>query len=469
LTKPVLQTAYGGAPAAAVFAVKARYKRESYRGSEFAPKILHEAGIRVILKSDHPVINSRHLIFEAQQAHYYGLPEEAALSAVTSTPAGVAGLDHRLGYLKKGYDADVVVWDSHPLTLGATPKQVFIDGVTQLENPFIVSKSAAFHKAPETPDWDKEAKEALRYDGLPPLEPRKRTNKIVAFANVSSLFLKDDTLEIQEQFLTKGSDAGMVVVNEGTIVCSGSSSSCLSSLTAHPEAEIVDLAGGSIGPGLTTFGTPVGIEEIQGEASTGDGRVLDPLVQAVPELIGGTYALDRAVDGLLYSTRDALLAYLRGGVTAGIVAPQSRQFLSGLSASFSTSAPHKLARGAIIDAEAALHVTVSLNFASSVSTQIAALRRLLLTEEPKGELDAALRDVAHGKRTLAVHAESADVISSILILKKEVEKATSKYSKFTIVGASEAHLLAKELGDAGVGVILSPFKPYPGTWESRRM
>jgi imidazolonepropionase-like amidohydrolase len=102
-----LKTAYGGAPASAMFAAHARYKRESYRGSEFAPKILHEAGIRVVMKSDHPVLNSRHLIFEAQQAHYYGLPEDVAMTSVMSTPAAVMGLDHRIGYLKRGYDASV--------------------------------------------------------------------------------------------------------------------------------------------------------------------------------------------------------------------------------------------------------------------------------------------------------------------------------------------------------------------------
>ena len=40
----------GGAPAAALFATKARYKRESFRGSEFAPRVLAENGIRVVLK-----------------------------------------------------------------------------------------------------------------------------------------------------------------------------------------------------------------------------------------------------------------------------------------------------------------------------------------------------------------------------------------------------------------------------------
>jgi hypothetical protein len=109
----------GGPPAAALFATNARYKREAYRGSEFAPRILADNGIKVVMKvrrtsndpklivnlpfkSDHPVLNSRHLVYEAQQAHYYGLPDNLALAAVTSTPATVMGQDHRIGFIKPG-------------------------------------------------------------------------------------------------------------------------------------------------------------------------------------------------------------------------------------------------------------------------------------------------------------------------------------------------------------------------------
>lgn len=106
-------------PAAALFATNARYKREAYRGSEFAPRILAENGIDVVMKvlkaaplflylgltysqSDHPVLNSRYLLFEAQQAYFYGLSANLALSAVTSTPAKVLGLDHRIGFIREG-------------------------------------------------------------------------------------------------------------------------------------------------------------------------------------------------------------------------------------------------------------------------------------------------------------------------------------------------------------------------------
>jgi imidazolonepropionase-like amidohydrolase len=54
------------------------------------------------IQSDHPVTDSRFLLFEAQQAHYYGLQWNTALLAVTGTPAQILGQDHRIGFLKKG-------------------------------------------------------------------------------------------------------------------------------------------------------------------------------------------------------------------------------------------------------------------------------------------------------------------------------------------------------------------------------
>lgn len=40
----------GGPPAVALFATNARYKREAYRGSEFAPAILSGYGLKVVMK-----------------------------------------------------------------------------------------------------------------------------------------------------------------------------------------------------------------------------------------------------------------------------------------------------------------------------------------------------------------------------------------------------------------------------------
>jgi len=103
----------------AIFANNARYKREAYRGTPFAAKILASEGIEIAMKvcpvsrvlffllmtdcqSDHPVMNSRYLLYEAQNAYYHGLPENLAIASVTSTPAKLLGLDHRVGLVKEG-------------------------------------------------------------------------------------------------------------------------------------------------------------------------------------------------------------------------------------------------------------------------------------------------------------------------------------------------------------------------------
>lgn len=60
-------------------------------------------------------------------------------------------------------------------------------------------------------------------------------------------------------------------------------------------------------------------------------------------------------------------------------------------------------------------------------------------------------------------------MASLIALKQEVEAQTGHAMAMTFAGASEAHLLAKEIGDNHVGVILTPSRPFPFTWESQRM
>jgi imidazolonepropionase-like amidohydrolase len=59
---------------------------EGYDGSVHGPRVLHEAGVNVVLKSDHPVIFGRWLMYEAARAHYYGLDAWTAIASVTRVP-----------------------------------------------------------------------------------------------------------------------------------------------------------------------------------------------------------------------------------------------------------------------------------------------------------------------------------------------------------------------------------------------
>ena len=73
-----------------------------------------------------------------------------------------------------------------------------------------------------------------------------------------------------------------------------------------------------------------------------------------------------------------------------------------------------------------------------------------------------------------IDVESADVMATLLRLKAEIEHKifsetnVHKELKLTFVGATEAHLIVRELRHAKVGVLVCP-RSFPHTWESRRM
>lgn len=159
---------------------------------------------------------------------------------------------------------------------------------------------------------------------------------------------------------------------------------------------IAALIRASSSPGLVSYGSPLGLEEIQGEQSTHDGVVLDPLSNDIPDLLAGNEVI-MAVDGLQFAGRDTLSVFIlqwrvwytdtpttrlayHAGVTSAITPPTSRGLLAGLSTVFSTGAAHALEEGAVIQDIAALHVNIGYRASSSpsVSSQIATLRHSLL-------------------------------------------------------------------------------------------
>ncbi|TDL21140.1 hypothetical protein BD410DRAFT_316586 [Rickenella mellea] len=480
LVPDLLKKAWGGAPAIALFASNFRKKREAYRGSEFAPRVLADHGIPVVMKSDHPVVNSRYLMNEAALAHYYGLNPALALASVTSTPAKAAGLGHRLGSIQVGYDADIVVWDSHPLSLGATPTQVYIDGIPQFSDPYTLTKPYPFHVLPETPDFDKEAKEAVEFEGLPPLEPRRRRGNVL-FTNVKSIHHKERVGESGEStikllFDTDADESRSamksVLVRDGNVVCiEDETTNCIT--VEKENVEIIDLKGGALAPALTSFGSPLGLVEIRLEASTNDGVVPDPLAVNFPSSV--PYTVPRAVDGLQFGGRNTLLAY-RSGVGSAVTAPVGGGVILGVSTAFSAGALNGQENGAILRKDVALHVAISRTASPSVGTQIALLRRLLFEKRQNLNMSRdsdlalhAFESIRSGTMTLVVHVENADIMATILQLKADYEVEASRKLVLTFAGAAEAHLLARQIAEAGVGVIVSPSRPFPGLWDQRRI
>ncbi len=93
-----------------------------------APGILSKAGVKVAMMTDHPVIPIQYLPVCAAIAVKEGMDEMDALRSITINAAEITGIDDRVGSLEQGKDADIVIFDGHPLDFRTRAVWVFIDG-----------------------------------------------------------------------------------------------------------------------------------------------------------------------------------------------------------------------------------------------------------------------------------------------------------------------------------------------------
>lgn len=106
----------------------ARSKIELMNKSFETPNILHQAGVKFAIMTDHHVIPQYALVMCAALAMKGGLSEVEALNAITKNPAEILGIDNLKGQIKVGLDADIVIWDRHPFDLQGVTERVYIKG-----------------------------------------------------------------------------------------------------------------------------------------------------------------------------------------------------------------------------------------------------------------------------------------------------------------------------------------------------
>ncbi|KAI1361514.1 amidohydrolase [Xylaria arbuscula] len=450
LVPEILKRAYGDSPpASALFADNMWYKAEAYIGSEYAGKILYENGLTPIYVSDNPVLNAQHVLFEAAKAFGYGLPYHVALAAVTTAPAERLGLGKRLGKVKPGFDADIVVWDSDPLSTGATPVQVWIDGTAQYENPIELVKP--FETRLDVPKDVQVTKD----------ESRSIADLIITGISKSFIAQKSANTVDHAQGL-------IAIVTNGRVTCLGTCSTELK-VAQDGGATTVSLENGYITKPFTAFGSLIGLNAIDAESVTDNG--------------GSPDVFSRAVDGLALDTKKLHFAH-KYGVTRAISSPtySGAATHQGTSVGIRTGAKHPLAKGAVFIDDAAVHYTLDNSAKSgstSISNAVGSLRRKLLeavaanaTSDAFSE-SAFLKNVVEGSLALAVTAQSADTIAAILRVKATVDDAIASAGgdntiRLVIIGGAESFIVADELAAADVGVVLSPLFSYRTSWDQRR-
>lgn len=243
-------------------------------------------------------------------------------------------MHHRVGYVKPGYDADVVVWNAHPLTAGASPLQVYIDGISTLDEVSESSKAYPNHKPPMRADIAPNDVKELCSD------PRQSENLVIT--GISTSHLKHPHIK-----QSSGKNMTMILTN-GKIDCLGDYDACV---TASFNGRVISLQNGHVLPGLTTVSSGLGLVEMPSEDSTADGagdskaNIFDPESALYAKY--GVHLEGKAFDRARV-----------GGVTRSISYPFSKGFLRGVSAGIKTAEDSNILNGGIYKDDAALHFVV---------------------------------------------------------------------------------------------------------------
>jgi imidazolonepropionase-like amidohydrolase len=109
------------------------YKYEVNDAIPYNASILNTMGVITAINSDDAEM-SRRLNQEAAKAvKYGGTSEEDAWKMVTLNPAKLLHIDDKVGSIKVGKNADLVLWSAHPLSIYAKAEKTIIEGVTYFD------------------------------------------------------------------------------------------------------------------------------------------------------------------------------------------------------------------------------------------------------------------------------------------------------------------------------------------------
>jgi len=112
----------------------------------------------------------------AKLMRYGGLTEEEALKTITYNGAIQLGVQDRVGSIEVGKDADVAIWNAHPLSVYANVDKTFIDGELFFDRQRDIAQRAA--KAGERAELER-----AEANQLPGQRPTRPTTPVVPEEN----------------------------------------------------------------------------------------------------------------------------------------------------------------------------------------------------------------------------------------------------------------------------------------------
>jgi len=233
-------------------------KLELYDGiAAHASAVLHPAGVLTSYHTDGTSGTTAINLNAAKAMRHGGLTEQQALQLVTINGARQLGIAHRTGSIEVGKDADLVIWNGHPLSVYSRVETTLIEGEVyfQARDAFGIGRNARYKAVLEPPVY-------LPNPPVPPAAP--------AYALVGGTVhpVSGPTL-----------NGATVIVRGGRIAAIGRN------IPVPADAHRIDARGLQIMPGLIDAWTAIGLTEFGQVGQATDARELGTFQ---PDLVAAT-------------------------------------------------------------------------------------------------------------------------------------------------------------------------------------
>jgi len=239
------------------------YKMEAADAIPHNASLMTHKGVLVSINSD-DAEQARRLNMEAAKAIRYGdVTEDQAFAMVTINPAKQLKIDNRVGSIEVGKDADLVVWNHHPLSTTAIVERTYIDGVAYYDREKDLQRIA---------EIEKEKGGRSTTDSAPTGTNGSQANG--SQTNGSQAALRP--APPAERYDVKGNANGPAwaitnarivtvsgpVIPKGTIVIKGNRIDAVGANVSLPSGvKPVDVAGATVMPGMIDASTDIGLNE----------------------------------------------------------------------------------------------------------------------------------------------------------------------------------------------------------------
>jgi imidazolonepropionase-like amidohydrolase len=230
------------------------YKMEAADAIPHNAALMTHKGVLVSINSD-DAEQLRRLNMEAAKAIRYGdVSEEQAFAMVTINPAKQLKIDDRVGSIEVGKDADLVVWNNHPLSTAAIVERTYVDGIVYYDREKDLQRIADLQKEKGGRGTTETAPAGTNGGQAPPARPAPAPETFDVKGNANG-----PAWAITNARIVTVSGP---VIPKGTIVIRGNRIEAVGANVTIPSGvKPVDAGGATVMPGMIDASTDIGLNE----------------------------------------------------------------------------------------------------------------------------------------------------------------------------------------------------------------